>query len=39
MGFDGARRWQEAADELLSQASISVADSMDVFGTLAALRA
>ena len=38
MGFDGARRWQEAADELLSHASISVADAMDAFGTLAASR-
>ena len=38
MGFDGARRWQEAADELLSHASISVAESMDAFGTLAASR-
>jgi primosomal replication protein N'' len=38
MGFDGARRWREAADELLSQASISLADAMDAFGTLAASR-
>jgi hypothetical protein len=38
MGFDGARRWQDAADELLSHASISVADAMDAFGTLAASR-
>jgi primosomal replication protein N'' len=38
MGFDGARRWKEAADELLSHASISVVDSMDAFGTLAASR-
>jgi hypothetical protein len=38
MGFDGARRWQEAAEELLSHASISVADAMDTFGTLAASR-
>jgi primosomal replication protein N'' len=35
MGFDGAARWQEAADELLTRASISVADTMDAFGTLA----
>ena len=38
MGFEGARRWQEAADDLLSRASISVADAMDAFGTLAASR-
>jgi hypothetical protein len=38
MGFDGARRWQDAADELLSRATISVADVMDAFGTLAAMR-
>jgi primosomal replication protein N'' len=38
MGFDGARRWQEAADELLTRATISVADTMDTFGTLAAVR-
>jgi hypothetical protein len=38
MGFEGAARWQEAADELLTRASISVADAMDTFGTLAASR-
>ena len=38
MGFEGAARWQEAADELLTRASISVADVMDAFGTLAASR-
>jgi primosomal replication protein N'' len=38
IGFDGARRWQEAADDLLSSATISVADAMDAFGTLAASR-
>jgi primosomal replication protein N'' len=38
MGFDGMRRWQEAADELLSQSSVSVPNAMDAFGTLAASR-
>ena len=38
MGFEGASRWQEAANELLSRASISVADAMDAFGTLAVSR-
>jgi hypothetical protein len=35
MGFDGARRWQEAAEELLTRASISIANAVDAFGTLA----
>jgi hypothetical protein len=35
MGFDGARRWQEAADGLLTRASISVGDTMDAFSALA----
>lgn len=38
MGFEGAARWQEAAGELLTRASISVADAMDAFGTLATSR-
>jgi primosomal replication protein N'' len=38
MGFDGAKRWREAAEELLSHATIRVADAMDAFGTLAAPR-
>jgi hypothetical protein len=38
MGFEGATRWQEAAEELLTRASISVADAVDAFGTLAAPR-
>lgn len=38
MGIEGAARWQEAADELLTRASISVADAMDAFGMLAASR-
>jgi len=35
MGIEGAVPWQEAANELLTRASISVADAMDAFGTLA----
>ncbi|MCC6776085.1 MAG: DUF4011 domain-containing protein [Hyphomicrobiales bacterium] len=38
MGFDAARRWQEAADELLTRASISVGDVVDAFSTLATPR-
>ena len=38
IGFEGAARWQDAADELLTRASITVADAMDAFGTLAASR-
>lgn len=38
MGFEGAARWQEVADEVLTRASISLADTMDAFGTLAASR-
>ena len=38
MGIEGAARWHEVADELLTRASISVADAMDAFGTLAASR-
>ena len=38
MGIEGAFPWQEAANDLLTRASISVADAMDAFGTLAASR-
>lgn len=38
MGFEGAARWQEVADELLTRASISLADVMDAFGILAVSR-
>jgi primosomal replication protein N'' len=38
MGIDGAARWQETANELLTRATISVADAVDAFGTLAAPR-
>jgi hypothetical protein len=38
IGFDGAREWQEAADDLLTRASISVADALNAFGMLATAR-
>jgi hypothetical protein len=38
IGIEATRRWQETADELLGRASVTAADVMDVFGTLAAPR-
>jgi hypothetical protein len=38
MGIEGAARWQEAANELLTRATISVTDAVDAFGILAAPR-
>jgi primosomal replication protein N'' len=35
MGMDASRRWQEIAHELLGRASVTAADVMDAFGTLA----
>ena len=35
VGIPEARRWQEAADELLTRATLSVQDVMDAFGQLA----
>ncbi len=38
IGIDEAKRWRLAADELLGRSSISIADTMDAFGSLAVPR-
>ncbi len=38
MGIDATRRWQEAANDLLGRATLTAADVIDGFGTLAEAR-